>query len=171
MLYICHFEPFSQSYIKVFVWLSLVLFSISHKCPDSWKKCWCSLSAPVIWFWFFSGRSVMGGCLGVMCITITLLLHPTPLLIFLAVACLNRLNPWTDWYIGACQRRCEELSLLSAVTAITLSHHHSTLPSPRATKVTGHKSLQTWEWGVLGFWGGEVEGECNTNLKEISPHA
>lgn len=38
----------------------------------------------------------------------------------------------------------------NAVNAITLSHHPSTLPSPQATKVTGHKSLQTWELG--GFW-------------------
>lgn len=122
----CHFEPFSlnKAISKCFVWLSLVLFSISHKLLDSWKKCWWRLSAPVIWFCFFSGRSVMGECLGVMCITITLLLHPTPLLIFLAVARLNKLNPWTDWYIGACQRRCEELSLLFRC------HCHYFIPPP-----------------------------------------
>lgn len=82
---------------------------------------WVLLSSGFV---FFSGRSVMGECLGVMCITITLLLHPTPLLIFLAVARLNRLNPWTDWYIGACQRRCEELSLLFRC------HCHYFIPPP-----------------------------------------
>lgn len=122
-----HLERFSlnKAISKCFVWLSLAVISMqSHKLPDSWKNWWRRLSAPVIWFCFFSERSVMGECLGVMCITITLLLHPTPLLILLAVARLNRLNPWTDWYIGACQRRCEELSLLLRC------HCHYFIPPP-----------------------------------------
>lgn len=105
---------------------------------------------------FFSGRSVMGECLGVMCITITLLLHPTPLLILLAVARLNRLNPRTDWYIGACQRRCEELSLPT-----TLS-----LPLLYATTTPLSLPHELPRWQVINpcrresgrFWGEEGEG-------------
>lgn len=114
-----------QSYIKVFC--LTVTCGYFHAIPQAaWQlkelmtqaECSCHLVL------FFSERSVMGECLGVMCITITLLLHPTPLLILLAVARLNRLNPWTDWYIGACQRRCEELSLLLRC------HCHYFIPPP-----------------------------------------
>lgn len=103
---------------------------------------------------FFSERSVMGECLGVICITITLLSNLAPLLILLAEARLNRLNPWTDWYIGACQRRCEELSLLLRCHCHYFIPPPLYFPSPRATRVTGHKSPQTWEWGFLGWGGG-----------------
>lgn len=113
-----------QRYIKVFcATVTCVFFHIPQaawQLKEMLMQAECSCHLVLL----FSGRSVMGECLGVMCITITLLLHPTPLLILLAVACLNRLNPWTDWYIGACQRRCEELSLLLRC------HCHYFIPPP-----------------------------------------
>lgn len=136
-----HFDPFSlnKAISKCFVWLSLVVISMqSHMLPDSPKEMMTQAECSCHLVLFFSERSAMGECLGVTCITITLLLHSTPLLILLAVARLNRLNPWTDWYIGACQRRCEELSFLLRC------HCHYfmplPLPSPFPTSYQGDRS-------------------------------
>lgn len=121
-----HIELFllNKAISKCFVWLSLVLFSMTPTSCLTAERIvdagWVLLSSGFV----FSERSVMGERLGVMCITITLLLYPTPLLILLAMARLNRLNPWTDWYIGACQRRCKELSLLLRC------HCHYFIPPP-----------------------------------------
>lgn len=113
-------------------------------------ECSCHL---VVGFLVGSERSVLGESQGVGAISSSP--NPHPSLILLAAACLNGQNPWTDWYIGARCRRCEETPFACAVTAITLpSFLLSILPSPSAAEVTGHKSLQTWEWGVLRVGGG-----------------
>lgn len=105
------------------------------------------------------------------------------LLILLVTVWLNGQNPWTDWYI-----------VLTRVTwgALPLYRHHHYLPPPHPPRPQellrwqvinpnrhgcggvegggGGGTLKGGWWGRWGWWCGWV-GSCNTNLKEISPHA
>lgn len=188
----CHFALLSkQNWITPFSFdchfqFFLFFFSLNTTCHLTAKQMTCSWGqrVPVSWLLVskWNERSVLGDSLGVEAITITLT-PPTPLsLILLSAVRLNGQKSQDRLIHRARRSDVKSPSPPYTVTTVTLpSILLHTLPSPRAAEVTGHKSLQTWAWGGFGGWVEEagrvmrmVEagwGGCNTNLKEISPHA